>query len=80
MPIDVPYRLPLDGPAPSNYVQANFESLVFSLRNTIAGGTFSNDITITTAGNGLVLTTPNGLHTYRIAITNDGQLTTEQLT
>ena len=31
------------------------------------------------AGKGLVVTTPDGLHTYRIAIDNDGVITTEQL-
>lgn len=40
----------------------------------------SGDITDTGAGKGLVVTTPNGLHTYRITVDNDGSLTTEALT
>lgn len=40
----------------------------------------TTDITLTGAGLGLVVTTPNGLHTYRIAVDNSGVLTTEQLT
>ncbi len=40
----------------------------------------NNDITITAASKGLVLTTPDGAHTYRIAIDNSGVLTTEQVT
>ena len=32
------------------------------------------------AGKGIVLTTPDGSHTYRISIDNDGVVTTEQLT
>ena len=32
------------------------------------------------AGKGLVVTTPDGLHTYRIAISNNGEITSEQLT
>jgi hypothetical protein len=39
-----------------------------------------NDITIATAGNGLVLTTRNGLHTYRLLMDNDGTITVDQLT
>ncbi len=31
-------------------------------------------------GLGLTVTTPDGLHTYRIAVDNDGSITTEQLT
>lgn len=31
------------------------------------------------AGKGMVCTTPDGLHTYRIAIDNDGTVTTEML-
>lgn len=30
--------------------------------------------------NGLIVTTPDGLHTYRIAVDNDGSITTEALT
>lgn len=34
----------------------------------------------TSAGTGPILTTPDGLHTYRVAVDNNGVLTTEQLT
>jgi hypothetical protein len=52
----------------------------------LAGGlvtgalTVSNDITINVAAKGLVVTTPDGTHTYRIAISNSGELTTELVT
>lgn len=39
-----------------------------------------NDITIVTAGNGLILTSRNGLHTYRLLIENDGTISADQLT
>lgn len=38
------------------------------------------DVAINAPGKGIVLLTPDGLHTYRLAITNNGELTTEQLT
>lgn len=39
-----------------------------------------NDITIATAGNGVILPTRDGLHTYRVVIENNGALSTDQLT
>jgi len=36
--------------------------------------------TLDTVNKGLMLTTPDGAHTYRIAIDNSGVLTTEQVT
>jgi len=39
-----------------------------------------NDITISTAGNGLVLTSRDGLHTYRLVMDNDGAISSDQLT
>lgn len=39
-----------------------------------------NDITIVTAGNGLILTTRNGLHTYRLLMDNDGAIAVDQIT
>ncbi len=38
------------------------------------------DITITTAGRGIVVTTPDGTKTYRIFVDNNGELTTLELT
>lgn len=40
---------------------------------------FSADVTVTTAGKGIVVTTPDGLHTYRLAVDNNGVFTTEQV-
>jgi uncharacterized protein YukJ len=34
----------------------------------------SFNITITPAGGGLILTTPNGLHTYKVSVANNGAL------
>lgn len=39
-----------------------------------------NDITIATAGNGLVLSNRAGTHTYRLLVDNDGALVLDQLT
>lgn len=39
----------------------------------------ATDVTLTGAGVGLVVTTPDGTHTYRIAISDDGVITTEQV-
>lgn len=40
----------------------------------------AGDITNSGTGKGLVCTTPDGAHTYRIAVDNDGSITTEALT
>jgi hypothetical protein len=40
----------------------------------------SGDAVLDTAGKGLIVVTPDGAHTYRIAISNDGEITTEQIT
>ena len=42
-------------------------------------GTFSSDISILAAGDGMIVTTPDGAHTYRIAVDNNGILTTTQI-
>ena len=39
-----------------------------------------NDLTIVTPGNGIVLPTRDGLHTYRVVLENNGALSTDQLT
>lgn len=47
---------------------------------TVADGgaiSLTGEVTITTASKGIVVTTPNGTNTYRIAVNNDGELTTE---
>ncbi len=40
----------------------------------------AGSVTVTGAGLGLVLKTPDGTHTWRIAIDNDGTITREQVT
>jgi len=40
----------------------------------------SGDMTITGASKGIVLTTPDGLHTYRVRIDNTGTVGTEIVT
>ena len=52
-------------------LMANFNALV------LQAGLL--DITITVGGKGLILTTPDGTHTYRISISNAGELQTEQV-
>lgn len=47
------------------------------------GGTtniFDTDIVITTAGDGLILVTPDGTKTYRVGIANNGALSATRLT
>lgn len=39
-----------------------------------------NDITVSTAGNGLILPTRDGLHTYRVLMENNGAISADQLT
>lgn len=39
-----------------------------------------NDITIATAGNGLILSDRAGVHTYRLLVDNDGALVLDRLT
>ena len=70
----LPYTL-ANGPGnlpDATQLMANFNALV------LQSGLL--DITITVGGKGLVLTTPDGAHTYRIGISNAGELQTEQLT
>lgn len=39
----------------------------------------NGELTLSTAGKGIVVTTPDGTHTYRIAVSDAGELTTEQV-
>lgn len=39
----------------------------------------TGDITNTGLGKGIVVTTPDGTHTYRLAIDNNGAITSEQV-
>lgn len=43
------------------------------------GTTIVNDLSISGAGQGVVVTTPDGLNTYRIAVDNNGNVTSEQI-
>ncbi len=57
----------------------NLSSYLIALATAVPyNGT--TDITITGAGKGLVVTTPDGSHTYRLAISNLGEITSEQIT
>lgn len=73
----VTYTFPTAGPATSGSFLAATTTGVMSWTASIS---VAGDITITGAGKGLVVTTPDGLHTYRIAVDNDGSVTTEALT
>lgn len=73
----VTYTWPTAGPATSGDFLSSTTSGVLSWNSILS---FSGDITITGAGKGLVVTTPDGTHTYRIAIDNSGSLTTELVT
>lgn len=70
------------GVAVRMYVQADYHNRLKDEIKAIETmlGSSSQDITKTGAGKGLVVTTPDGLHTYRMAVDNDGNLTTEQIT
>lgn len=60
-------------PANKKITKANLAASILATSNT-------TDFTTTGVGSGLVVTTPDGAHTYRIAVDNGGVLTTEQLT
>lgn len=65
----------------SGYAQGtgNLSSYLIALATAIPyNGTV--DITISTAGKGLVVKTPDGTKTYRLAINDDGEITSERLT
>jgi hypothetical protein len=64
---------PSGSPANKKITQANLAASIYGTAATV-------DITTTGAGKGLVVTTPDGAHTYRISVDNGGVLTTEQLT
>lgn len=78
---DMTYTLPTAGPAGNGYALISSTTGTMSWLN-MSSPTFAGDITITGAGLGLVLTTPDGLHTVRIAVGNgpDFSVTTEALT
>ncbi len=76
MTVTIPFRLPLFGTALAPEVQADFDALISALDSLSIVG----DLTITGAGKGIILTTPDGLHTWRLAVDNSGNPTTEQIT
>lgn len=61
---------PSGTPANKKITQANVAASVLGTTNT-------TDFTTSGAGKGLVVTTPDGAHTYRISVDNNGILTTE---
>lgn len=64
-------------------VETEFNTIYNAWNNTDSGVTswtvqkVSGDITITGAASGLILTTPDGAHTYRVRIDNTGTVGTE---
>lgn len=64
---------PAGTPANKKITTTNLAASIYSIAMT-------NDITNSGAGKGLIVTTPDGAHTYRIAVDNGGVITTEQLT
>lgn len=60
-------------PANKKITASNLAASIYAISPT-------TDITMTGSGKGLVVTTPDGTHTYRIAVDNGGVLTTEQIT
>lgn len=61
----------------NSQAEAEISNIVKAWNNHDQG--ISSWTTIKTS-NGLIVTTPDGLHTYRIAVDNDGSVTTEALT
>lgn len=59
---------------------ANKKITVGNVATSVFGIGAAADIPNSGAGKGVVLTTPDGAHTYRVAVDNSGVLTTEQLT
>jgi len=83
--------MPINLPVPQNMDYGLFTLLKEICRRAIDGSinpiqinvtvnVTSGDIKIATAGNGLILTTRDGLHTYRILMDNDGAIAADQLT
>lgn len=56
----------------------NLTLYLVALASGLSG--YVGNITLTTPGAGLIVTTPDGLHTYRIRIDNDGVIGSEQVT
>lgn len=57
--------------------------LDFSINPAVSNVGFKvvgNDITIATAGNGLILSDRAGVHTYRIIMENNGAISADQIT
>lgn len=73
----VTYTLPTAGPSTNSDV---LSCTIAGAMSWVSAGTFGGDVTINGAGNGVIVTTPDGLHTFRIAVDNFGGITTEQLT
>lgn len=58
----------------------NFVNAIVAGSTSFSSISVAGDITDTSAGSGLVVTTPDGTKTYRIAIDNSGQITSQELT
>jgi hypothetical protein len=76
LPIPVPHHLTDDEKA---LAQTLHEVIRRAIDGTAAFKTTFN-ISITTAGGGLIVFTPNGLHSYRIGVANNGAITATKVT
>ena len=76
LPIPVPHHLVKDEKALSQTVH---EIIRRAIDGTMAYVTTFN-ITITTPGGGLIVKTPDGKHTYRLGVANNGAPTSTKLT
>lgn len=65
---------------PSSISTRAQQALVYSTLAGLLTSTFSGDITITGAGSGIILTTPDGTKTFRLYIDNTGTITTLEIT
>lgn len=79
---DITYTLPTAGPAANNYLlqSSTTGTLAWTTSPSLTSATFAGDITITGPGKGLIVTSPDGTHTTRIRIDDNGLLYTDELT
>lgn len=74
--IPVPYKLTDDERALAQVIS----EIIRRAADGTGAVTINGNITITGAGGGLIVTTPNGLHTYRIGVANNGAVTATKIT
>ena len=76
LPIPVPHHLVKDERALSQ----TLHEIIRRAADGTGAVTINGNITITGAGGGLIVTTPNGLHVYRIGVANNGAVTATKIT